>query len=159
MTYKKNRSKTALLLFVFGLLYFRTNCQDAGFWQEIKKDSKNFANSEIPTYRFEESIWSVEAQLEKVLDSLADQSRKAKRIQGYRILIYSGNSREDATRSKELAYKSLSNADVYTSYLSPTFKVKLGDYYQKLDAFLVLKKIQVAFPMAVIVEEVVNLKL
>lgn len=159
MTYLKYRCKTPLLFLIFGMIYFQTNGQDADFWKEIKKEPKNIATTEIPNFRFEESAWSVEAQLEKVLDSLADQSRKAKRIQGYRILIYSGNSREDATRSKEQAYKLLSNADVYTSYLSPTFKVKLGDFYQKLDAFLVLKKIQAAFPMAVIVEEVVNLKL
>ncbi|HRH35518.1 MAG TPA: hypothetical protein PKY12_10675 [Catalimonadaceae bacterium] len=155
----KNRLCFALVVFHFGLAYVPAFCQEATFWSELKEETKATQPSEIPKFTFEESELSIENQLEKVLDSLADQSRKAKLIQGYRILIYSGNSREEATKSKEMAYKSIPNVDVYTSYLAPTFKVKLGDFYQKLDAYLTLKKLQAAFPMAVIVNEVVHLKL
>jgi hypothetical protein len=127
----KNRLCFALVVFHFGMAYVPAFCQEATFWSELKGETKAAQPSEIPKFTFEESELSIENQLEKVLDSLADQSRKAKLIQGYRILIYSGNSREEATKSKEMAYKSIPNVDVYTSYLAPTFKVKLGDFLSK----------------------------
>ena len=92
------------------------------------------------------------------LDSIALKDLKANRITGYRILLYSGNERETATKARELAYRIFQKANIYTTFQSPTFKVRLGDYYQKLDAYLDLKKLEQAFPQAVIVQEIVNLK-
>lgn len=133
--------------------------QEANFWDDLRKESKNNPIPELLEKDFVENSNCIEARLEVVLDSMATISRNAKRIQGYRVLIYSGNSRDEASKAKEHAYKILPNIDLYTSYLSPTFKVKLGDFYQRLDAFLTLKKLATVFPSAVIVEEVVKLKL
>lgn len=108
---------------------------------------------------FKESAHCLERPIEMWLDSLAEKSRKARLIHGFRILLFSGNTREEATKAKEMAYKNFPDLDVYTTYSNPTFKVKLGDFYMKLDAYLVLKKLQTVFPNAVLVEEVVNLKI
>lgn len=81
------------------------------------------------------------------------------KIRGFRILLYSGNDRELATKAKAQGYKVFPKADVYTQYNVPTFKVRLGDYYQKLEAYKALGKLKPYFPAAVIVEEVVNLKI
>jgi hypothetical protein len=96
--------------------------------------------------------------LELYLDSLAARDLKSTRISGYRILLYSGNERDEATLAREHAYRVFQKADLYTKYQAPTFKVSLGDFYQRLDAFIALKKLEVAFPQAVVVQEIVNLK-
>ena len=57
-----------------------------------------------------------------------------------------------------MAYRLIKKTDVYTTYKSPTFTVRMGDFYQKSDAFMVLKKLESGFPNAVIVSEIVNLK-
>lgn len=133
--------------------------QHENLWENLLKKNGGHSISAEKDTPFSGSKWTVNQKLDKILDSLADKSRKAKLIHGYRILIYSGNSRDEAGKAKELAYKTMSALDVYTTYSNPTFKVKMGDFYQKLDAYLVMKKLQGKFPSAVLVEEIVNLKL
>lgn len=112
----------------------------------------------FPVDGYSNSPYLVNKQLDALLDSVANERRKANLINGFRILLYSGNDREKASKAKEMAYRLIRNSNVYTSYQSPTFKVKLGDYYQKIDAYLALKKIVSVFPKAVIIQEVVKLK-
>lgn len=132
--------------------------QEANFWQQLRKGDEKKVVEAPKELGFKESEYCIENQLNVYLDSLAGQNSKATLIRGYRILIYSGNTREEATHARELAYRSLPRADVYTTYQTPTFKVKLGDFYYRLEALRTLMKIQTVFPSAVIVEEVVNLK-
>lgn len=107
---------------------------------------------------FETSAFECTPLVDRYLDSLAVRNLKANRIPGFRILLYSGNEREGAVRAKEQAYRIFQKADLYTTYQAPTFKVRLGDYYQRLDAFLDVKKLEAAFPQAVIIQEIVQLK-
>ena len=132
--------------------------QSNSIWKELRSD-KNAVQNEIKTaVHFVDRGYNIENQLDLLLDSMAIQHRKSNLIRGFRIQIYAGNEREEASKAKEIAYRTLPFADVYTSYQSPTFKVKVGDFYQRLEAQLTLKKIEMTFPAAVIVEEVVHLK-
>jgi hypothetical protein len=92
------------------------------------------------------------------LDSMASKNFTASRISGYRILLYSGNDRSEAGKAKEKAYILYPKGDVYTTYSAPTFKVRFGNFYSRLEAWQLLKKIQVHFPQAVITPEVVLVK-
>ena len=96
--------------------------------------------------------------IQKKLDSLAVKNFEANRIQGFRILLYSGNDREGAGHAKELAYQLFPKADVYTNYQAPTFKVRFGDFYSRIDAWQHLLKLQGQFPNAVITSEIVIIK-
>ena len=89
---------------------------------------------------------------------MAAKNFEASRIPGFRILLYSGNSREDANRAKEKLYILFPKADAYLVYQAPTFKVRFGNYYNKIDAWLDLIKLQEQFPQAVITSEVVLIK-
>ena len=93
-----------------------------------------------------------------MLDSITAENFKASRIQGFRILLYSGNEREAAVRAKETAYGIFPKADVYMAYSAPTFKVRLGDFYSRLDAWQQLLKLRSQFPQAVITNEIVTVK-
>lgn len=115
---------------------------------EIKRESMVFQPNEL----------DISSGIESYLDSVAQINHKSNRISGFRILLYSGNERDEATKTREKAYRIFHNADLYTNYQAPTFKVRLGNYYQRLDAFIALKKLEPLFPHAVIVQEIVNLK-
>ena len=104
------------------------------------------------------SNFDVTEQLDQYLDSLASRDLKSNRIAGYRILLYSGNERDEATKAREQAYRVFQKADLYTKYQAPTFKVSLGDFYERLDAYIALKKLEGVFPQAVVIQEIVNLK-
>jgi hypothetical protein len=96
--------------------------------------------------------------IQKKLDSLAVKNFEANRIQGFRIQLYSGNNREEAGHAKELIYQLFPKADVYTNYQAPTFKVRFGDFYSRIDAWQHLLKLQGQFPSAVITSEIVIIK-
>lgn len=145
---------------VLGISFFSFGqSPEESFWKQFRNPTKETPQGETQESTFKESSYCLERPIELWLDSLAENSRKARLIHGFRILLFSGNTREEATKAKELAYKNFPNLDVYTTYSNPTFKVKLGDFYMKLDAYLVLKKLQTVFPNAVLVEEIVNLKI
>lgn len=97
-------------------------------------------------------------RIQAMLDSMAAVNFKANHIHGFRILLYSGNDREEAGRAKEAAYRLFPKADVYTAYSAPTFKVRFGDFYTRIDAWQHLLKLKGLFPGAVITNEIVIVK-
>jgi hypothetical protein len=114
--------------------------------------------SDLMGQEYKECILDQTDQVNKLLDSLAIKNLEASRIQGFRILIYSGNEREEAIKAKENAYVLFPKADVYMTYQVPSFKVRFGDFYSRLDAWTTLLKLQAQFPQAVITNEIVNIK-
>ena len=114
--------------------------------------------SDLMGQEYKECILDQTDQVNKLLDSLAIKNLEASRIQGFRILIYSGNEREEAIKAKENAYVLFPKADVYMTYQVPSFKVRFGDFYSRLDAWTTHLKLQAQFPQAVITNEIVNIK-
>jgi hypothetical protein len=53
---------------------------------------------------------------------------------GYRVQIYSGNNRSLANRVKENFLKMYPEQPAYLDYLSPNFRVRIGDFRNKLEA-------------------------
>ncbi len=146
--------------FIFLLILFcsiRTNAQSRVPWDSLYGNRAEEKELVVQS-DFEAGKSEVTASLDSFLDSLAQRDLKAPRISGYRILLYSGNERDGATNARENAYRIFQKADLYTTYNAPTFKVRLGNFYQRLDAYRALKKLEAYFPHAVIVQEVVILK-
>lgn len=111
-----------------------------------------------PALVWEPSALALTTQVDSVFQKRAEGDIRANRIPGFRILVYTGNEREGTNKIKETLYREFPKADLYVTYQAPTFKVKMGDFYRKLDAYLFLRKMQEKFPMAVLVPEIVNLK-
>ncbi len=93
-----------------------------------------------------------------LLDSQAGLNFEANRIQGYRILLYTGNDRNIANLAKENAYTLFPKGDVYLTYQSPTFKVRFGNFYSRMEAWNGLLKFRSLFPNAVLANEIVVVK-
>jgi hypothetical protein len=144
------------IFMVLNLIQMPMFAQTAAFWDSLRNDTVPNENEKV--INFTPSADCVNKQLDHFLDSIADVKRKSPRIEGFRILLYSGNDREKASKAKEIAYRLIKKSDVYTSYQAPTFKVRLGDFYQKAEAFLALGKLKSGFPNAVIIPEIVNIK-
>ncbi len=91
------------------------------------------------------------------LDSIAAKNRKLKYAQGYRVIVYSGNSSEEARQAKEKVYEILPNADIYTVYKQPTFRVKVGDCFDRLEANSLYIKLKKDFSNALVVPDQINI--
>ncbi len=82
-----------------------------------------------------------------------------KKINGYRIRIYSGNNQFARNESGTVASQFLSQypgISVYRTYTNPYFKVTIGDFRTKSDAMRMLKIIEGPFQAAFVVREVIN---
>lgn len=89
----------------------------------------------------------------KVLVKKHTEVREKVNRKGYRIQIYFG---ADKTKAKEMKAKFLSRysdkVHAYEIYEVPNFKIRVGDFRTRLEAYRFLKEIKAEFPTAFIVE-------
>lgn len=99
----------------------------------------------------------VNERLSYVLDSINVLNKNNKFVDGYSIQVYSGLSREDAMNAKAELFRKLPDVNSDIIYTQPSFRVKVGKYYSKLEAqkdYLAIKR---HFPNAILVPERISL--
>ena len=82
-----------------------------------------------------------------------------RRINGYRIRIYSGNSQDARRRSEEIAAGFAAahpGVPVYKSYSNPFFKVTVGDFRTRDEALRFAESIAGRYQSAFLVREPIN---
>lgn len=103
--------------------------------------------------------YDIEPSIVKIQEDYIYNWRKVGEINGYRIQIaaYSGvNSKSQA----ESARNSFNNLFPYTrsylTYSEPYFKVRVGNYYTRLQAYKDLENIRETYPSAYIVPDKIS---
>lgn len=87
---------------------------------------------------------------------------QVKTIPGYRIQIASlsgTNSRNEAFRKKDAFKASFPDVEAYVVFTEPNFKVVVGDFITRLDAFLFLQKSKDLFPGSIVKDDVYPIRL
>ncbi len=80
-------------------------------------------------------------------------------IPGYRIQIFfdsGANSRTKATVVCEEFRRLYPTTGIYLTFMSPNYKVRVGDFRTRLDAFRSLQEVQVNYPSAYVVADLIN---
>lgn len=101
---------------------------------------------------FIEPHLDVTAELDSLLDSIAIVNKQIPYFQ-YTILVHNSSSRKDAEDARKNIFRVIPDAKPELQFLSPTYRVKLGMYFSKIEAYQVLVKLKDQFPNAVIVPE------
>lgn len=70
---------------------------------------------------------------------------------GFRVQIYSGNDREKAIAIKTEVMRRYPATRTYLSYISPTFRVKVGDYRTRAEAAGMQRELRESYSPCVIV--------
>lgn len=97
-------------------------------------------------------IGLLEKKSEKI-DILIEEYAENKKYNGYRIQIFSSsNNKWDAVQAKTEFIKSYPEIQSYLVYNAPNFKVRVGDFLDRLDASKQLLLIQESFPNAFLVK-------
>ncbi len=109
----------------------------------IKRDPKAYV----------EARFTVNKQLDAVLDSIDRINLKRKFIDGYVIQVYSGLNREEALTAKKNLSMYLPKLEADVFYNQPNFRVKTGRYFSPLEAQKDFSQIKVYFPNAIIVPD------
>lgn len=120
---------------------------------EEKEDSVFLLNSEVfmSNNRLSDS-------LSVLMDTLSILNNSVP-YYGYRIVLYTGSDRQKAVFEKGKALKLLDNeTEVYMNYQRPYFKVKVGNYYNRISAYSTYLKLKSAIPTALLVPEVIDLR-
>jgi hypothetical protein len=88
----------------------------------------------------------------KVLVAKHNEVLRDGHVMGYRVQIYFGT---DKAKAKEMKARFLasyaSEARAYEIYEVPNFKIRVGDFRTRLEAYRFLKKIRADFPASFIV--------
>lgn len=113
--------------------------------------SAAFLHAQSPADSIQKDV-SADPRL-KVLVKKHSEVREKTSRKGYRIQIYFG---ADKAKAKEMKAKFLGRysdkVKAYEVYEVPNFKIRVGDFRTRLEAYRFLKEIKAEFPTAFIVE-------
>ena len=140
-----------------------------------QQSKTKFEDNDINNYTVKfppQEIQKVETQRKKIpdtnsssrvkflMDTIFESNKRLKYMEGYRILVYSGVDKDEAVRSKEKLYQLIpTEIDIYSVYKQPTYRVKVGDFTDRLEANRVMmRKIMKEFPKSIIIEDNVFIK-
>lgn len=84
-------------------------------------------------------------------------NEKMQTVPGYRVQIASlsgPNSRDRAFEMKRRFKELYPDVEVYIIFTEPNFRVKVGDFTSRLDAFVFMKRIKDSYPGTIVGENV-----
>jgi hypothetical protein len=96
----------------------------------------------------------VDAALNKIIES----NKSFNNGRGYRIQVFSGNSRSDFENAKNFLLRSFPQLEVYESYSQPTYRIKVGDFIHYQDADKYISTLKQRFGTTRIVNDKINIK-
>ncbi len=76
---------------------------------------------------------------------------------GFRVQIYNGSSRDKALQVKAEFMRRFPGVHTYLSYISPNFRVKVGDYRSRTDAEGMLREANSMYSPSMMVPDVVTI--
>ncbi|MEP0294935.1 MAG: SPOR domain-containing protein [Reichenbachiella sp.] len=93
----------------------------------------------------------IRSELDTVLYRIKKSRENTQHIEGFSIQLYSGNSRDKANQIKVRTYEVLEDQRPRVSYEQPNYKVRVGEYYSRLEANSDFVTLQKHFSRAVLV--------
>lgn len=100
-----------------------------------------------------EPHFTVNKQLDAVLDSIDRINLNKKFVEGFTIQVYSGMKREDALNVRKQLTQSIPQLDSELQYVQPNFRVKTGKYFTRLEAEKDYEQVRQYFPSAIVVPD------
>ena len=95
---------------------------------------------------------SINAEMSTVMDSIIHHNRE-KAYYTYTIQVYIGRNREEANQSREQVYRLLPEEKPELVYRQPSYKVNVGKFFDRIEAYKTLMKLREVFPSATLVME------
>lgn len=96
-------------------------------------------------------------KIRELLDKHIEVNAKSS-LKGYRIKIHFGSDKAKASEIKAKFISKFPDIPAYGPiYDQPNFNVRVGDFRTKLEAYKILKEVQVEFPSAFIVQDKIEL--
>jgi len=94
----------------------------------------------------------INGEMSVIMDSII-VNNKNKQYLTYTIQVYIGRSREEANQVREKVYRLLPEEKPILSYKQPSYKVNVGKYIDRVEAYKMLTTIRGIYPGAIMVPE------
>jgi hypothetical protein len=95
--------------------------------------------------------------LEVILDSMHEVNKRTQFSQ-FTIQVHNSSRREAADSARLEVFRILPDSKPALEYVAPSYRVRVGRYFNQLEAYQTLLKLREQFPNAIIVPEGVYLK-
>ena len=124
------------------------------------KSSKIEEVAEVEKPRREDTIVIVDdkQKVESVIEKIIEKNKNYNNGQGFRIQVFSGNSRTDFENARSYLVRGFPQLEIYESYSQPTYKIKAGDFITHYDAEKYLGTMKQRFGTARIVNDKIDIK-
>ena len=116
---------------------------------EIEDEKRSFRK----TSRDFEAEDDVTELLNMKLDTLSENNREIRYVNGYSIQVYSGSSSSDAYAARDTARVVLPEIRTDIEYKQPIYKVRVGRFTERLEVQRTLLKLKPKFPNAISVPQ------
>ncbi|SNT19518.1 hypothetical protein SAMN05421640_2785 [Ekhidna lutea] len=104
-----------------------------------------------------EAYTPLTGHIKQELDSIGRvaylENKEGKYVDGFVLLVYSGNSREEANQARSKMYEFFPELEPKVSYHQPTFRVKAGRFTNRLKANRIHREVKEEFPRALLIPE------
>lgn len=102
-----------------------------------------------------------DARIEQLVERHIELNKSAKgTISGWRVQIYNSsgtNSRAEAQNVRKLFLSKYPDIGAYLIYQPPFFKIRVGDFRTKDEAYSLYKKLLTDFPVSYLITDHINL--
>jgi hypothetical protein len=123
-----------------------------------KNDSLNASKTKVVNTYLSEGAMQINKKLDAILDTISLKNKSIRYANGFRIQIYVGNDRKLADEAKIFTYQTYPEIFPYLSYQQPIYKVKIGDFLNRMDAERYFATIKDSYPSALILPDKVEIK-
>lgn len=129
---------------------------------DIKEDLSTYrptypvADASAPTASVEPTH-HVNDKVAVLMDTVARVNKNIKYAQGYRILAYNGSERQTVMNLRKSIIARVPDEKDYLTYQQPNFRLKVGDFFSRIEAQQVLNQLSDLIPNAQIVQEQINI--
>ncbi len=117
----------------------------------------NVPDENAPVARVEPTN-HVNRKVAVLMDTVASVNKNIKYAQGYRILAYNGSERQTVMDLRKSIARRVPEVKDYLTYNQPNFRLKVGDFFNRVEAQQVLNQISDLIPNAQIVQDQINIK-
>lgn len=127
-------------------------------WVEPKEEEVKLPIQVKESTKTSEPPKSENAKIDAALNEIAKYSQAITTASGYRIQIFSGNSRQDFNAAKSYILQYFPELYIYESYTQPTYRIKVGDFIRRIDAEKYYSNLHGRFTSAKITSEAINVQ-
>lgn len=100
----------------------------------------------------------VNERVKALMDTVAAQNKAIKYAQGFRIMAYNGTDRKKAMDIRRAVIQRVPDQKDYLLYQQPSYRLKVGDYFNRVEAQQTLLLLRDIIPNALIVPDQINIR-